>query len=384
MLESLSIKNFRNFRSLQIESLSRVNLVVGKNNVGKSNLLDAVSLYVKQGDAKHLFELLEHSRECRRVGDGKYVFRESLDDALASLFCGRAPITIGKNDQIDISAIHNNDDRYSKLTIRYLICLDDQKNFQPHWTTIETFLLETQKSEKFAVPPDTKTLLSNFVFFLFFVDNGSLSWSVATNIDPSILRFLPTNLQCNYPIQHVRTQFVQNRDNADFWDDVALTNKEENTLDALRILLPDIARLSYKSDKDGERIPYVKLRSQDTPIPLYSLGEGINRVLTLVLHLVNAENGTLLIDEFENGLHYTIQEPLWRMIFQVAEKLNVQVFATTHSEDCLRAFNEVLKDDAYSGAGQVISLAKVKDDIRCSVYGSQDMEEVFEKGLEVR
>jgi AAA15 family ATPase/GTPase len=93
---------------------------------------------------------------------------------------------------------------------------------------------------------------------------------------------------------------------------------------------------------------------------------------------------SLLIDEFENGLHYIVQEPLWQMIFTVAQQLNVQVFATTHSEDCLRSFAEVLKDNGHSKLGQVISLAKVKDCIHYSTYGSRDLEEVFEKEMEVR
>jgi len=141
MLESLSINNFRNFRSFQIESLARVNLIVGRNSVGKTNLLDAVSLYVKQGDPKYLFELLESNRECRRIGDNKYVFRESFEEALMSLFYGRRPISFGNNDQIDISASPSS--HFANLTIRFLCCLIGRNGFKPDWTTIESFSLDT-------------------------------------------------------------------------------------------------------------------------------------------------------------------------------------------------------------------------------------------------
>jgi hypothetical protein len=216
------------------------------------------------------------------------------------------------------------------------------------------------------------------------VENGNLNWTMDTVVTPDALRLLPPNLQGNHPLQYIRTQFVQNRNNAEFWDAISLTDNEGLALDALRILLPDVVRLSYKSDKQGERIPYIKLQSQDAPVPFYSLGEGIGRILTLILHLVNAKDGALLIDEFENGLHYIIQEPLWEMIFQIAEKLNVQVFATTHSEDCLWAFGEVLKDNGHSAQGKILRLAEVNDDIVCSVYDSQDLEEVSRMGMEIR
>jgi predicted ATPase len=382
MLESLSIKNFRNFRSLQIESLARVNLIVGRNSVGKSNLLDAVSLYVKQGDAKHLFELLEHSRECRRVAGNGYVFRETFEDALMSLFYGRAPFVYGYNDQIDIAATPAN--QLHKLTLRLVFCSAYRGDCEPYWTTIESFSLNTQKNEVNVIIPHDHFDGWKSHHFLFSVENDNFNWIMDADTPPDTWRFLPSNLQCHHPLQYIRTQFAQNRNNAEFWDAISLTEKEGLALDALRILLPDIISLSYKSDKQGDRIPYIKLRNQDVPVPFYSLGEGVGRILTLILHLVNAKDGTLLIDEFENGLHYTIQEPLWKMIFQIAEQLNVQVLATTHSEDCLWAFSEVLKENGHSDQGKVLRLAEVKSDIVCTSFDSHDMEKVLQKEMEIR
>ncbi len=58
----------------------------------------------------------------------------------------------------------------------------------------------------------------------------------------------------------------------------------------------------------------------------------------MTLALVNSSNGFLLIDEFENGLHYSVLHKVWKLIFRLAKDLNVQVFATTHSHDCVTAF----------------------------------------------
>jgi AAA15 family ATPase/GTPase len=59
---------------------------------------------------------------------------------------------------------------------------------------------------------------------------------------------------------------------------------------------------------------------------------------------VSAQGGFLLIDEFENGLHYSIQEKIWSLLFEMAEKLDIQVFATTHSWDCIESFAKVAND----------------------------------------
>ena len=83
------------------------------------------------------------------------------------------------------------------------------------------------------------------------------------------------------------------------------------------------------------------------------MGDGINRILTIILSMVNVENGYFFIDEFENGLHYSVQKDLWKMIFYLAEKLNIQVFATTHSSDCINAFQEVINDSKIKIKGQV-------------------------------
>ena len=45
MLSSLKIRNFRTFSHLFIERLGRVNLILGKNNVGKTTLLEALFIY---------------------------------------------------------------------------------------------------------------------------------------------------------------------------------------------------------------------------------------------------------------------------------------------------------------------------------------------------
>ena len=75
----------------------------------------------------------------------------------------------------------------------------------------------------------------------------------------------------------------------------------------------------------------------------------MNRLFGLALALVNARGGLLLINEFENGLHHSVQTDVWRMIFRLAERLAVQVFATTHSRDSVRSFQEAAAESPEEG-----------------------------------
>src|SRR6266567_9353557 len=92
ILDSLEIRNFRGFRHLQIERLSRVNLIVGKNNVGKSNLLEALRLYASRTSAPtHIWQILGDRNEARQP----FVDVEDMLSSLKYLFYGRKEVRPG-------------------------------------------------------------------------------------------------------------------------------------------------------------------------------------------------------------------------------------------------------------------------------------------------
>jgi hypothetical protein len=76
------------------------------------------------------------------------------------------------------------------------------------------------------------------------------------------------------------------------------------------------------------------------------------------LALLSAESGILLIDEIDTGLHHTVLEDMWRFVFRAAEEFNVQLFATTHSQDCWKALARVVADDDR----QDVSLQRIERD----------------------
>ena len=115
------------------------------------------------------------------------------------------------------------------------------------------------------------------------------------------------------------------------WDRIALSAHEEDVVNALQVIDPEIMAVSMVGG-EGTRQPRTAIvrasNFMQRPVPLRSYGDGVNRLFGIVLSQVNAKDGLLLIDEFENGMHYWIQRDAWRMVFDLAErKLDIQVVA---------------------------------------------------------
>ncbi len=125
-------------------------------------------------------------------------------------------------------------------------------------------------------------------------------------------------------------------------------------------------------------------------MPLKSLGDGALRLYSVALALANSKNGFLLIDEAENGLHYTVQSAFWRMVLQTAQANNVQVIATTHSADCIRGFaeaiaaNENAANENKEVEGILVRLSRKGGTLHAVEYDEHELAIPDEQGLEVR
>ncbi|MDR1231962.1 MAG: ATP-binding protein, partial [Spirochaetaceae bacterium] len=199
------------------------------------------------------------------------------------------------------------------------------------------------------------------------------------------------------PISFIPTQFLSMNLLASLWDKTILTDYYSHVKQFLKLIsddLEDIAFIKvddndsrlYRNMRDIERTGIMKLKHHPQPIPLNSMGDGVMRILQLVLGIYPATGGILLIDEFENGLHYSIQKQLWQSIFELANRLNIQVFATTHSWDCIEAFTNAAnqnKDEAVlckmaNGIGDNI------DKIIATVYEKDDLLNLTQADVELR
>jgi AAA15 family ATPase/GTPase len=180
---------------------------------------------------------------------------------------------------------------------------------------------------------------------------------------------------------------MPNRKLAALWDLTSLTNLESEVISALGLIDDRVSGVAFVEDiskgRSGDnRIPLVKIKGIDEPLPLKSMGDGITRLFHIIVALVNARNGLLLIDEFENGLHWSVQPKVWDIVFQLSERLNVQVFATTHSRDCIEGFDSAW--NKYPALGAFFRLDPKDGLIKATEYTSETLTDAIEMDVEVR
>jgi len=314
MYDSLELNNFRGFCKYELRNLSRINLLVGKNNVGKTTILEALEILSHGGSPRSLQqsprrrnEFSSDSEESSARGgyDIRYLFHQH---------------SIYEGVSFEIQA--------KRLSSSMLVKCEVHKIAN----NVET-------SEPFADDDESDVW---YDLWIRGTDNelGNKVRISATGILLGEVRGRPLP-----PTQtpKVSTLFL-GTEGADsillqrMWDAIVLTPEEEKVIAALQIIAPDVERLAFTSrDIRSRPIAWIKLKDKDERIPLGSLGDGTRRLLSLAIYAARASGGILLIDEIDTGLHYSTLQMMWEFIIEAATRLDIQVFATTHSGDCLRA-----------------------------------------------
>lgn len=101
----------------------------------------------------------------------------------------------------------------------------------------------------------------------------------------------------------------------------------------------------------GDRAGFIiKHSDYKQPVPLGSLGDGAWRMLAMAIVLTQCYDGVLLIDEIDTGLHYTVMSDMWKLIFNAAKEFNLQVFATTHSYDCVHSLATICNSEVTTNS----------------------------------
>ncbi len=169
------------------------------------------------------------------------------------------------------------------------------------------------------------------------------------------------------------------------FNQIVLTPQEDILYEALRTIEPGIERIApvaaqgYRGARNGRFV--VSINKQRVPIG--SMGYGIWRMLGITLAMVNIPGGTLLIDEIDTGLHFSVMVDLWKLICKTAEKLDIQVFATTHNSDCWKSLAEVANSDDI--ASDDITIHRIERGKKISVvFNEREMAIAAERDIEVR
>ena len=369
---NLTIKGFRGIRELTIPQLGRVNLITGKNNTGKSSVLEALQIFANNAAPWVILDILEFREEVSgRNGNRQHLSYLQGMTYLSALFCGFP----AKLPEFKPIVILTETERRSKILEIEMdmasLAGDDEEGYS--WVTSGSPNFDISNCE-LALVRKTESSRRLHRLSRFTRDSRSRRSLFSFGIDePRIPCVLADPYSGETTVALV-----------ELWDDVVLTDLEREVVEALKIINPGIAAISMiGTDRDGDaRRAMVRSEEIPRPVPLRTFGDGMNRLLGIALSLVNAGGGLLLIDEFENGLHYSVQPDVWRMIFGLSQKLDIQVFATTHSRDTVEAFQKAAAESPEEGT--LIHLTSRNGESIPTVFTEEELAIITRDNIEVR
>ena len=352
-LPSLVIKNFRGIDELTIPRLGRVTLLVGKNGVGKTTVLDAVRIYASGGRDSAVSQVLinrgDFFTESREVSDGptsayapspSYISPMGDSETRTKLVADTSAVFTNQQlwPAIDISI--GTIDGTNRLHIGHR--LSNQTRARPGYFALERKPGNSPQS----LPPPL---------------------------------FICNNAGPNRPTDETIERY---------WNGIALTSNEDRAVEALNLVsdgaVERIALLEPAAQGPSYRRRFMaKVVGKDHPVTIRSLGDGAVRAFAIALALANSSDGFLLIDEAENGIHHSIQAKFWNMVLQTAERNNVQVIATTHSWDCVAGFAQAA-NELEDVEGLLVRIERVPVGLRAITYDESRLAAVTKYDIEVR
>ena len=321
MYSSFNVRNFRGFAKLSFNDFSRINLIAGKNNSGKTALMEAIYIHSGSRSPKTLLRSVETSDfeyyllRSRRGIVNRYDI--SSWNSLFYDFDTQNDIELTAEFDTEPRPIHGGDTGFS---LHIGSVLPDREDFLE--------ILQEYKAED-----DDDVHVLEFVAGF---DNNPYHMLLSDER----IRFSRTKrhvlLQSDF--LHTREPINPKNDN-DRLADMKQAKTESILIEALQMLEPRLSSLEILYERIHADVGISK------SIPLTSMGDGMNRTASMILAMSKVPNGVIFIDEIENGLHHTIQEGVWKILGKLARDANIQVFATTHSLEMLQAAHQAFKDD---------------------------------------
>ena len=344
----LTIGNFKRFANFEVKNLGQFNLIVGDNNTGKTSFLEAL-IFDEDENASKIVALLSSSLFSRsqdfKGEDWLNYLYQTFD-----LFLKNDNV----NEKIELT--------FKSITNRYNLKLrkiDIKKDFE--------FLNEVEKQKivmsdynHFILDVNNRTTTTLIFDVNLGDDSGLFAPFVAFGIGyaADLLKLYLRGIDINIKI---RTNFIKN----------------------LKVFIPKINDIRV-----GNKVINIYEEGMDTPMPLFTYGEGANKLFRILCEIAMCKGKRLMIDEIDAGIHYSRFKSFWRTIMQAARAYDVQIFATTHNIECVEYFREVLEEEVmqdYQDLARIVSL-KVKEDnsVKARVYDYEYMEYAKDANRELR
>ncbi len=370
MYRTIKIENFRAFRALTVAPLTRVNLITGKNNVGKTALLEAIFLLL--GDNP---ELAYRLSILRGVG-----LKEVADlDKVSELLWHPLFHTFTTDNAIRVEG-QQEDGSTTSATLRLL-----------SRQSIAIPLSEKGITTSGSLPSDSgysdlrsPTSLSGLATVTLQLEYQRGSRPPLTSrlvIEPGGMRITPTPVSLS-PGYFMAAKFrAPLEEDARHLGELLVSKTSYDVLPILRIVEPRLMDLRTIPSAAGTII-YGDI-GLGKLLPLALMGDGLARLASIVIKMAASPSGLMLLDEVENGFHHTLMGRVWAVIGEAARRFDVQVFATTHSWECVRAAHETFASNGQYDFG-LHRLERIRNEIQDVAYDQSTLAAALASELEVR
>ena len=379
MIKSLRIEHFRNLKQVEINDLGRINILLGKNNSGKTVIQEALFLLAPPTDPLAALRILNSQRgydidaDSPDFWDSFFYNWNNTRNIVLRIKVAEGAILFTK--ELKIKAIQQQTDleigeisELNRQTVGVLL------TFTRYEGDMSSDKLPRRSSEQ------SKTFNSKR---LDVAEEFKNSYQSNPQYEDHCGKWSADLLNYNVPVAFLAAKVITTTSQeAQRFSRLDIGGRYDEILTAMQIIEPRLKRLTVAATQRGSVI-YGDLGT-DHLIPISLMGEGTTRILSIVLAILNSKGGIVMIDEAESGLHYSVLVALWKMIAETARRLDVQIFAATHSYECIQAIHEAIEALGYTDDLKAYRFDRIGETTRVVDYTAEMLATGFEMGLEMR
>ncbi|EJB47029.1 AAA family ATPase [Helicobacter pylori] len=363
MIQSVRIKNFKNFKNTQIDGFTKLNIITGQNNAGKSNLLEA--LYCLVGKSMHpcanITEIYDNIRKEPLTSESKNLMFYGLDTE--------------KEIQI-VTTLDNN--QTLDLQIKF-IASENQK-------VIESQIIPTAEQTQMLSQLNFTLKKNNEEIY-----NDHLNIAKVPNFPPipnqsgynrQFKNFDPNQLQKLLPFESaviIPSDVVYRQAHMiQAVSKICSNNQLEEELNKhLNQFDNNIQSISFNTNNQLK----LKVKNIKEKVPLSVFGDGLKKYLHIVSAFMADNAKTIYIDEVENGLHFSRMKLLLRCVIDFINDNkdgNLQVFMTTHNQEFIEILDQVIREKDFAHQTKLFCLEQYNGSIVAEPYYGENLEYYFE------
>jgi predicted ATPase len=351
MINSFNIENFRCFEQISLKDLRKINIIVGSNASGKTVLLEAIRLAA--GATPEVMIRLNQARGITFAMPQNPTL-EAFESIWSNMFFNQ-----DTDKTISFSFVDS-----SSITRSLKVFFDKAKAF-------------TSISVKGDVGP------SNIVPLRFERSISGNKSAAYASIDSQGLPYLQASPELGPAIGfYSHSQITNVQEIARSFSQLAIRGKEETIVKTLQKVFPFVQGLAVLTLIPGQEGIYISERNSAVRVPATMISAGVNKFLSLIIGISSHRQGVTLVDEIDNGFYFKTLPEIWSILLKLAKECDGQIFASTHSWECLKAAVPTIREDVK--AFTLIRTSKNVSECTAEVFRGDDVLSAIESDIEVR